>query len=472
MPALEQTIIADITNRLHKHIAKFIGYGEPKFLKAGGSAAVFRIDTPQGPKAWKVFNPAFLEGEFGDAERRRLDVQRRLINHSCPSLIQTFRVDEAEGTAFIEMEFNSGQELKDALDKVPDSEVGRLITQLVEAVRFLETKGIVHRDIKPENIHVSNNFKELKLLDLGVARDMEPGEAKDAGITDHGNLRPFLATAQYSSPEYLFRLDEPSIKLWKGLNIYQVGAVLHDLTMKKPLFQHEMSLGNRWLVARAVLTKTPSFTDVDVNRLSSFKALASRCLTKDLDARLQQVDWSDFNLDDSHDPIKTLQARLQKKPPQGGATAKAVAQSRLEYERNEYSRRLIDSVRAELNHTCGAKIPFSVPKPSNENPHTIAFSFSLPDMLTLVSKLQLDWQSEIYERTANIWLISFLKCDQPVPHSLTFTKKLIVSGTISEVEDVTFQEITSALAGCVLNALNLSEAASQLNALHCKDILS
>ena len=72
--------------------------------------------------------------------------------------------------------------------------VAPLITQLVEAVRFLEKLDIVHRDIKPENIHVSPDYKYLKLLDLGVAREFAEDDA--GAVTDHGNLRPFLATAQ------------------------------------------------------------------------------------------------------------------------------------------------------------------------------------------------------------------------------------------------------------------------------------
>ncbi|UWE15237.1 protein kinase domain-containing protein [Herbaspirillum huttiense] len=472
MPELEKNIVDDITERLRKHLKQFSGYGEPKFLKAGGSAAVYRVETEQGPKAWKAFNPQFLDGESGAAERRRLNVQRRLINHDCSSLIQTFRVDEAENTAFVEMEFNPWRELKETLSEVPDQEVGRLIAQLVEAVKFLETKGIVHRDIKPENIHVSNDFKQLKLLDLGVARDIEPDEGQDAGVTDHGNVRPFLATAQYSSPEYLFRLDEPSTKLWKGLNFYQVGAVLHDLVMKRPLFHYEMSLKNRWLVARAVLTKIPSFTDVDSNRLSTFKALASRCLTKDLDARLQQVDWTDFNFADSHDPIRLLQARLQKQPKHGGATAKAIAETRLDDERKIYLSRLINFVRAELNHLCGPSIPFIAPKPSVDNPFSAQFLFSLPaNKLVLVCTLNLDWQAEIYERTANVILESHLKCEHIPNTNTVYTKKLIVSGTIAEVEDVTFQNITSVLAEVINNALNVSEIEADAESLHCKDIL-
>jgi eukaryotic-like serine/threonine-protein kinase len=113
--------------------------------------------------------------------------------------------------------------------------VAVLIGHLVNAVRFLDSKEIVHRDIKPENILMNSSFDKLKLIDLGVAREMYGDD--DAGdATDHGGKRPFIATAQYSSPEYLFRLEAPSPQLWSALTLYQLGGALHDMVMRRPLF--------------------------------------------------------------------------------------------------------------------------------------------------------------------------------------------------------------------------------------------
>ncbi|MGO8700013.1 MAG: protein kinase domain-containing protein [Limisphaerales bacterium] len=215
MPALDQSVIADLTGRLVKRLG-ILGIGDPppKFINAGASAAVFRVETAKGPRAFKVFDPKFLEGDGGPAERKRLDLQRKLVGHSCPYLVTLYNTEEAEGTAFVEMEFCPWPQLSGCLSAVPDDEVPSLISQLVAVVRFLEERNIIHRDIKPENIHISPDFKALKVLDLGVARLFEADESDGAAITDRQHLRPFVATAQYSSPEYLFRLDEPTPRLW------------------------------------------------------------------------------------------------------------------------------------------------------------------------------------------------------------------------------------------------------------------
>lgn len=262
-------------------------------LGDGGSAVVFSWDQLDVVRALKVYDPKFFNPEVESAECHRLELQRRLIGQHCPSIIDTFGVDEEFNTCFVIMEFFPGIELKKVIGKVSDEAVAPLIRQLVEAVRFLEKNNLVHRDIKPENILVSSDFTQLKLLDLGVVREMSGDEDRVDG-TDHGVKRPFIATAQYSSPEYLFRLEPPSIALWRGLTIYQVGGVLHDLVCKKALFEQAVAADNKYALAMAVMREVPDFTEIS-SSVSTWAALAARCLTKDSGLRLKLVNWSDFD---------------------------------------------------------------------------------------------------------------------------------------------------------------------------------
>ena len=61
----------------------------------------------------------------------------------------------------------------DRLDEQPDvhyseAHCARLIKQMVSAVRYLHSKGVIHRDIKPENIVMKSWGKSgVKLIDFG-----------------------------------------------------------------------------------------------------------------------------------------------------------------------------------------------------------------------------------------------------------------------------------------------------------------
>ena len=402
MPALTPETINILNLKLVSYLKHSRRPTTATYVASGGSAAVFRVETDEGPRAIKVFDPKFYEGPAGEVERRRLEVQRRLIGHDCTTLVQTYKIEESLGTAFMEMEFLEWPNLKDVLIQVPDTQVSSLLDQLVSAAKFLESLGIVHRDIKPENIHVSEDFSKLKLLDLGVARDIEAADGADAAITDHSNKRPFLATAQYSSPEYLFRLDEPNTKLWKGLTIYQIGAVLHDLIMKKPVFQQEVSLDNKWLVAKAVLVKSPSFIDGSPTRLASLKALAARCLVKDLDTRLKLVDWQDFSPAESA-PLSRLKSRLQRQTSSGGAEIEIIEQQRKILERNQHWEALITKVRNSLISICTTQLPMTTRDIAGiEYGRKLTFTLSPNLYLTIV--IEGRWQDGYFSRKADVFL--------------------------------------------------------------------
>jgi serine/threonine protein kinase len=471
MPALDQQIVTELTARVGEYLETLGGYSSPEYIASGGSAALYRVECTSGIRAIKAFSPALFTAPGRTAERRRLDVQRRLIGHGCASLVQTYRIEEALGTAFMEMEFVPWPSLKTQIADVPDDAVPSLFAQLVSAVRFLDTQAIVHRDIKPENIHVSSDFKSLKLLDLGVARESELADGEEAAITDHGNLRPFLATAQYSSPEYLFRLDEPSTKLWKGLTFYQLGAVLHDLIMKRPLFEHEMGLGNRWLVARSVLTRVPDFADSDPTRLADLKALATRCLVKDLDTRLQLVGWQDFILEGAENPLTALRARLARGKVNPGGAVDTAAASRLEFDRSEFMRRFAETVRAELLPSCGTSMPLHMkPSAPGEAPPHTRFVLTADKQVTIECVIRFEWQEQLYDRLANIALQARILCTGHEEPAVQARSSLVVSTTTDANEIVAAINVASAIAAAAGRALDLIEGSYDLNSIHGLDL--
>lgn len=88
MPDLDQSMIDDLKIRLEKVVCSNPGYHSPVFLAAGGSAAVFKVETPLGPRAYKVFDPKFINEEENSKERYRLSLQERLIGHTCETLVK------------------------------------------------------------------------------------------------------------------------------------------------------------------------------------------------------------------------------------------------------------------------------------------------------------------------------------------------------------------------------------------------
>lgn len=468
MPDLSQYLIEDLTGRLTRFLSSKDRNGVVQFLDAGGSAAVFKVGEGDSARAFKVFDPRFVSNETGSAERHRLSLQERLIGHQCASLVDTYSVEFAEGTAIVEMEFVGWSQLKKVLKEVPDAAVGGLISQLIGAVKFLEALNMVHRDIKPENIHVSPDYSRLKLLDLGVVREFDPGP--DAVDTDNGNLRVFLATAQYSSPEYLFRLDEPSELLWKALNIYQVGAVLHDLIMKEPIFQSEISTGNRWLVAKSVLTKTPSFVDGYPERLIRFKALAQKSLTKDMAVRLKIICLDDF-LDLENCALQNLKSRLKGRR----SSVEVELQRASKFDREQFKEALAVNVRENLIAVCRTDLPLRVNNPISDE-QCSDYLFDSGVGLTVGVRVILDWRDGVDLRTANVLICSAMQEDNLVLEFAGRSMSVACCANIDAGVQEAGQIICDAVAVIVSKGLDLIDGCGtdvdQLKSLVGADLLA
>lgn len=277
-------------------------YSDDVSLGKGGSATVYKATRDGEEYALKIFDKAALE-EFGAGETTRIERQLELRDHNIENLIKIFDggYDEGEQTYFLVMEYLPWPSLERSIEKLPNEAIPNLMAQLAKAAKELEERGIVHRDIKPANIHVSTDFKSLKLLDLGVMQPTEPSQDVSEGR--------FVGTLRYAPPEFLLRQENRDLDGHRAITFYQIGGVLYDMLMKKPLFW-EFSKPKAALY-KAVECVVPSI-DVD-SKMDYWAALADGCLAKDPRHRLKNVSWNDFFEQSNNDVgsrVKALGRRL------------------------------------------------------------------------------------------------------------------------------------------------------------------
>lgn len=87
-----------------------------------------------------------------------------------------------------------------------------LRSQLVSAVGYLRSQGIIHRDIKDENIVIAEDFT-IKLIDFGSAAYLERGKL----------FYTFCGTIEYCAPQVLIGnpYRGPELKIWSlGVTLY------------------------------------------------------------------------------------------------------------------------------------------------------------------------------------------------------------------------------------------------------------
>lgn len=115
--------------------------------------------------------------------RKEFDVMSRL-SHPGVVMAFDFREDPARGEA-IEMEWIDGSTLGRWLSERPDRAARRRVAmQILDAVEYVHSKGVVHRDLKPSNILITHDGTFVKIIDFGLADTAAHVELKNPAGTE------------------------------------------------------------------------------------------------------------------------------------------------------------------------------------------------------------------------------------------------------------------------------------------------
>jgi serine/threonine-protein kinase len=178
--------------------------GRYEILAIIGEGATGKVFLGRDPKinrllAIKVIDLAteYETSELVDATdrfRREAETAGRLTH---PNIVTVFDMGEADGLAYIAMEYLKGRHLSDFTKPdglLPASLVLELVALTAEALHYAHSQNIVHRDIKPANIMYDSVSGTLKITDFGIARLIDVSRTR-TGIV--------LGTPSFMAPEQL-----------------------------------------------------------------------------------------------------------------------------------------------------------------------------------------------------------------------------------------------------------------------------
>lgn len=194
-----------------------------KLLGRGGMGAVYQAERADGQfeliAALKILP---LGAATPEAHRRFLEERRILARLEHPGIARLYDGGVTDdGTPFFVMERVEGVPLTEfcAVRHLGVEDRLRIFVEVCDAVAFAHNKLVVHRDLKPNNVLVTE-AGQVKLLDFGVARLLEPGN-EGATATQLGGR---LMTPKYASPEQL-----TGEQVTTASDVYTLGVMLHEL---------------------------------------------------------------------------------------------------------------------------------------------------------------------------------------------------------------------------------------------------
>lgn len=157
---------------------------------------------------------------------RFLEEARLLAKFDDPYIVRVHRYLQANGTAYLVMEYREGESLAQLLSrrKVPleEEEARRILFEVLSGLQTVHAHNYLHRDIKPSNIYLRRGGACM-LIDFGAAR---------YALGEHSRSLMGMMTPGYAPYEqYSF-----TSKQGPFTDIYAVGATLYRcLTLRAPV---------------------------------------------------------------------------------------------------------------------------------------------------------------------------------------------------------------------------------------------
>ncbi|OQZ00094.1 MAG: hypothetical protein B6D41_00305 [Chloroflexi bacterium UTCFX4] len=183
-------------------------------------------------------NVALKENTGGDARQFQAEAEllARLRHPNLPRVIDHFI--EPNGSQYLVMDYIEGEDLetlRQTRGALPEAQVRAWFEQILNAVAYLHSQGIIHRDIKPDNIKITPNGQAV-LVDFGIAKIFQSGQ--------YTRTSQKFGSPGYASPEhYHGGTNQQS-------DIYSLGATLYAIvTGGPPPDAQSLEIGTAMLVS-------------------------------------------------------------------------------------------------------------------------------------------------------------------------------------------------------------------------------
>ncbi|KAB5583695.1 putative 3-phosphoinositide dependent protein kinase-1 [Coniochaeta sp. 2T2.1] len=224
----------------------------------------------------------------------------RLTEH--PGIVRLYYTFQDETSLYYVLDLCSGGELLGVLKKTGtfDVECTRFYgAQILDAVEYMHSRGVIHRDLKPENVLLDDQM-HIKITDFGTAkllpdpRDPRPqselNPTQDIG-QDNGNRQraaSFVGTAEYVSPELL--TDKSA---GKPSDLWAFGCIIFQLLAGRPPFKG----GSEYLTFQKIVNLEYTFPE---GFPPAARDLVERCLVLDPSRRLTVEHIKNHEFFDGH----------------------------------------------------------------------------------------------------------------------------------------------------------------------------
>ena len=273
-----------------KHIFNELHYELTRKISEGGMGVVYEAVQRGTGQFRKVVAIKLIREEYSsipEFQKNFIGEARLVADLIHTNIVQTYHLGQIGGQYFMTMEFVSGMNLEQAMERhkelnrqMPVEIAAFIISRVCRGLHYAHVKrdsdgrplGIVHRDVNPKNVMISYEG-DVKLMDFGIAK------ALDLMYNEEGKVIP--GKDEYLSPE------GASYAVTDGRSdLFSLGIVLTEILLGRNIFRAVNRLDSR----RQILTMPiPVFSSLRPDIEPRLEAILQRALHRDRNLRYQSA---------------------------------------------------------------------------------------------------------------------------------------------------------------------------------------
>ncbi|GMH06364.1 hypothetical protein Nepgr_008204 [Nepenthes gracilis] len=218
-------------------------------------------------------------------KKKKIKREIKILQNLCggPNIVKLLDIvrDQQSKTPSLIFEYVNNTDFKVLYPMLSDYDIRYYIYELLKALDYCHSQGIMHRDVKPHNVMIDHEQHKLRLIDWGLAEFYHPGKEY--------NVR--VASRYFKGPELLVDLQDYDY----SLDLWSLGCMFAGMIFRKEPFFYGHDNYDQLVKIAKVLGTDELNAYLDKYRIELDPHLAA------LVGRHSRKPWSKFiNLDNQH----------------------------------------------------------------------------------------------------------------------------------------------------------------------------
>ncbi|KAF4968669.1 hypothetical protein FSARC_3955 [Fusarium sarcochroum] len=167
---------------------------------------------------------------FKQESQRRIHSEIEVLRHldggtSIIKLIDAVQGEEGNNIGLV-LEYVNNTDFRSLYPRFNDLDVRYYTRELLKALDFAHSQGVMHRDLRPHNVVIDHDRRKLRLIGWSSAKFYHPGEDYDTCV------------GVFKAPELLLSYG----KYDYSLDMWNFGSMLASMVFRKEPFFHGTSI--------------------------------------------------------------------------------------------------------------------------------------------------------------------------------------------------------------------------------------